>query len=406
MRCFRGFFVLALASSLGPLGGGDADRMDARALLAKAARAAAECGSARIRVEVELEFPSVAAPTVPGSIAVEVGPRLHRAQVSFARPFRIEAEGERARDSEPFSVAFDGRKLRHLRGAERMVLVERRSDWPKALESYRWLAPPGSIEPHLLVAAERDEVSLESGEAVGNTPCEVVCLRTSDESARASASSGPIVRELRLWLGREDHLAKRWRAETWKPSEEGRVLLSRVEGRVKARVELEVDPERFALPAPEGCVERNRGEMGPDRLEIGDPTPFWKLPDTRGRTRRSSELRGRVVLLDFWSTACTPCVANLDRLQSLHERFEKRGLTVVGIHAAEPGERDPVEFLNERSITYLNLLQGASLKSEYGVRGIPHLFLFAKDGTLAYQNRTNEKGLETTLVEQIEELLR
>lgn len=57
----------------------------------------------------------------------------------------------------------------------------------------------------------------------------------------------------------------------------------------------------------------------------------FTLPDLDGREVRLSDFVGRVVLVDFWATWCSPCVAGLPALQALHERYGSEGLTVLSV---------------------------------------------------------------------------
>jgi thiol-disulfide isomerase/thioredoxin len=57
----------------------------------------------------------------------------------------------------------------------------------------------------------------------------------------------------------------------------------------------------------------------------------FTLPDLEGRDVRLSDFTGRVVLVDFWATWCSPCVAALPALEQLHERYAADGLTVLSV---------------------------------------------------------------------------
>jgi thiol-disulfide isomerase/thioredoxin len=65
--------------------------------------------------------------------------------------------------------------------------------------------------------------------------------------------------------------------------------------------------------------------------------PSW----LNSRPLTLARLRGSVVLVEFWTFACSNCLATLPWLKSVHERYAGRGLVVVGVHAPEfPRERD------------------------------------------------------------------
>ncbi len=169
---------------------------------------------------------------------------------------------------------------------------------------------------------------------------------------------------------------------------------------------LAAEPRDFSVPVPEGwkLVDANPKEDAP-RLSVGEVVPDWTLSDYQGREHKLSQLRGRVVLLDFWATWCGPCKQAMPELQKLHERFESRGLTVVGISQHENAKGDPAGYFQKMKYTYLGLVKGEQPAEAYGVSGIPHLFLIDREGKLVEQHVGFEEGLGERLAARIETLL-
>ena len=170
---------------------------------------------------------------------------------------------------------------------------------------------------------------------------------------------------------------------------------------VELRVDAPIAEGRFVLEAPEGYEVRRTGSA--PKLEVGDPAPAWTLADGEGREHSLAALRGKVVVLDFWATWCGPCKRAMPGLQSLHERFAERGLTVIGVSVRETG--DPVEYMREKGFSYLGLVKGDEIAPAYGVGGIPHLFVIAKDGTIAFQTVGFSADLEQRIERVVEGLL-
>jgi thiol-disulfide isomerase/thioredoxin len=114
------------------------------------------------------------------------------------------------------------------------------------------------------------------------------------------------------------------------------------------------------------------------------PAADFRYPEvTAGRPLRLAELRGRVVLVNVWATWCPPCVTEMPSLQALHEEFEARGLTVVGINIRDRKDASAVgTWLRERQLTFANVKahdDGPDFPS--GFR-IPQTFLIDRAGRL------------------------
>ena len=65
-------------------------------------------------------------------------------------------------------------------------------------------------------------------------------------------------------------------------------------------------------------------------LKIGDRAPDFVSTQLNGSPIRLSDYRGKVVLLDFWATWCAPCIAELPNVTRVYEKYQDRGLEVLG----------------------------------------------------------------------------
>jgi thiol-disulfide isomerase/thioredoxin len=92
---------------------------------------------------------------------------------------------------------------------------------------------------------------------------------------------------------------------------------------------------------------------GPDGWEaLSAPARPFAVRDLRGRTLRSEDLAGRVVVIDFWATWCAPCIRELPDLAEYHRRLEGRGdVTLLSFNVTD--ERSDLEsFVAEREVPY------------------------------------------------------
>jgi len=135
------------------------------------------------------------------------------------------------------------------------------------------------------------------------------------------------------------------------------------------------------------------------RLEEDDRKrehPQFTLQDLSGKTWTFAELRGQVVLVNFWATWCPPCRKEMPDLETLYERFNSKGLVVLGISDEEAAKVEP--FIRERKVSFPVLLDpGRKVNEMFVVEGIPKSFVYDREGKLVAQSidmRTQKQFLE------------
>ena len=124
------------------------------------------------------------------------------------------------------------------------------------------------------------------------------------------------------------------------------------------------------------------------RLELDDRKrehPEFALKDLAGKPWTFSELRGKVVLVNFWATWCPPCRKEMPDLETLYRRFQPQGLVVLAISDEEAAKVEP--FIRERGVTFPVLLDpGDKAQESFVVNGIPKSFVYDRDGKLVAQS--------------------
>jgi peroxiredoxin len=128
------------------------------------------------------------------------------------------------------------------------------------------------------------------------------------------------------------------------------------------------------------------GARVPPPLERGGPAPDFELPDLDGARRlRLADLRGRVVLLNFWATWCKPCEDEMPAMERLYRALQGPEFELVAISVDT--DREAVARFRERlGLSFPILLDPrAEVSRAYQTTGYPESFLIDRAGSLASQ---------------------
>jgi len=111
----------------------------------------------------------------------------------------------------------------------------------------------------------------------------------------------------------------------------------------------------------------------------------FTLTDMQGQPWHLADLKGKVVLVNFWATWCPPCRKEMPDLQALYDKYKDHGFVVLAISDEEAAKVTP--FLAERKITYPVLLDpGRKVNQSFVVEGIPKSFVYNREGKLVAQS--------------------
>ncbi len=164
---------------------------------------------------------------------------------------------------------------------------------------------------------------------------------------------------------------------------------------IKVNVDFSMDPKiSEALESPIAFDPKDRkavtslADLEPSSLEVGEMAPDFTLLSLDGKTVKMSELKGSVVVLDFWATWCGPCKKGLPDIQKFHDWAKDSGksIKVFAVNVWERGDnRDQLvkDFWTGQGFTMPTLIDADDkLIGAYGFRSIPTTVVIDDQGKI------------------------
>ncbi|MDF1782336.1 MAG: TlpA disulfide reductase family protein [Alcanivoracaceae bacterium] len=139
--------------------------------------------------------------------------------------------------------------------------------------------------------------------------------------------------------------------------------------------------------------------------EVSGPAKDFTLKSTDGSNVKLSELRGEVVMINFWASWCGPCRQELPLLDAIYKEYKDYGFTLLGVNVDEKKEAAD-KLLTQIPVTFPVLYDPTSSVTElYDVDAMPSTILVDRDGNMRYLHRGYKPGYEKHYDEQVKALV-
>ena len=134
--------------------------------------------------------------------------------------------------------------------------------------------------------------------------------------------------------------------------------------------------------------------------------PDFTLKSREGKNVRLSDLKGQVVLLNFWASWCGPCRQEMPILDDIHNKYKSLGFSVLGVNL-DAKSKKAIGYLKDTPVSFPVLYDPKGITSEqYGVSAMPSTVIIDRNGNVRHLHKGYKSGYEDEYMDQIKKLLR
>jgi peroxiredoxin/outer membrane lipoprotein-sorting protein len=327
----------------------DAESVAAKALLKKVAETYRTISAARFESETITER--------SGQQSVVRRTILRKVAISQSGKMRIETTGP----GEPTVTISDGKTI-----------------WQSFPESHEYTSTPagkqslghGAIADYSLLDEIREPARIIGSGRTADTDCTILAIGRDGNHTRT------------LWIDPKTNFIRKDEGRDISTSGE---VSSSQSWTTTFSVAQAIDIPYGAIfsfdPANTRAKERRELQRAAPVISIGTLAPEFTLRNINGEAVRLRDLRGKIVVLDFWATWCSPCRLSMPMLELLSRQFKDKGIVVLSIDDEDPKEQSA--FLTKFGYTFPSLVDPAGkVKTLYNVEGIPTTILVDREGKI------------------------
>ncbi len=328
---------------------------------------------------------------------------------AFERPDRLRLETKDGPAGEWVMVS-NGKDLVTYRGMWKQYTTEKTPrEWQSA--ERRWMFSSGldhlvqrlvlSKNPARELLEEVEEVVEKGRDDLEGTPAIIVELKMPAKSLGERWAAHKMI-PVRLWIDERDFLIRKgsydldWETMSQKmPEEMRRRMPFKQMTLIMEFTDIELNPVfpedtfRFSPPEDATLVEHfgppdGRSPVSQGEL-VGRRAPNFVLKDIQGKKVGLDDFKGKVLIVDFWATWCSPCREQMPTYTALQSLYAPRGFSMIGL-SVDDGPEVVRDFAENYRVNFPLLMADEQVRQQYGGTGVlPTTFVIDKGGIVRYE---------------------
>jgi len=160
-------------------------------------------------------------------------------------------------------------------------------------------------------------------------------------------------------------------------------------------------PKGFNLPKEQPASAKKETDL----LASGSVAPAWTLYTADGKKTSLAQLKGKVVLMDFYFIGCMPCMQSLKPLNNLYDKYKGKNFVIASLTERD-SKQSVLEFEKNYHLKYPGYINAADVVKSYHVKGFPTFYFIDKEGKIANVHVGYDDDFEEKTTAVIDDLLK
>lgn len=140
-------------------------------------------------------------------------------------------------------------------------------------------------------------------------------------------------------------------------------------------------------------------------VKVKQTAPDFTLASNTGANIRLKDLRGKVVMINFWATWCAPCRKELPLLNKIYNKYKSKGFVLLGVNI-DNSNKLAIKMIKELKINFPVLFDKTQATSEaYDLQAMPSTFIVDKHGVIRFRHFGFKSGYERKYEKDVKSLL-